>query len=158
MKIMGMRWGYDGGGICCGPVDGSVVVEVEFTDGNETRYAVISRYAQFEKTLITENSRFEQLIDQDFDEGFNDERVLEQYDYELCDIDEDFFASKYFPVINIARSAMGAYEGEYDDDEELADKAAAEFIKPFMDCELTGKELPVVTDYGIYGEDEEEDE
>ena len=35
MKILNMRWGYDGGGMACGPVEGSAIVEIMVREDND---------------------------------------------------------------------------------------------------------------------------
>ena len=36
MKILNMRWGYDGGCMACGPVEGSAIVEIMVREDNGT--------------------------------------------------------------------------------------------------------------------------
>lgn len=41
MKIRDMRWGYDGGGVACGPVEGNTIVEICVTEDDKHNYFVL---------------------------------------------------------------------------------------------------------------------
>ena len=53
MVVRNMRWGYDGGGIACGPVEGNTIVEICVTANDHHNYFVVaSRTGEFEKITI----------------------------------------------------------------------------------------------------------
>ena len=51
MKIRNLRWGYDGGGVACGPVSGNSLVEVCITGNDKhTYFVIVSQMDGFERT------------------------------------------------------------------------------------------------------------
>ncbi len=51
MIIESLQWGYDGGGFCGGPVEGSYFAELKFRDAEGAeRYACLLR-STFSKTI-----------------------------------------------------------------------------------------------------------
>ena len=53
MKIRNMRWGYDGGGVACGPVSGSSVVEVCVTDERHNYFVIVSEMDGFQRVGVS---------------------------------------------------------------------------------------------------------
>ena len=156
MKIQGMRWGYDGGGIACGPVSGSSIVEVEFSDAQgHTLYGLSSVMDNFELITISEKSLFDLMMSADFDEETVRAASLELLEAE---IDEEFDGSQfrksvYWPEISFVRHAMQAY---MDMGGEPGEKEAAEYIQPYLGHEPSEYRFPLAT-YGIL-DDEDDDE
>lgn len=57
---LAMRWAYDGGGIACGPVDGSYITEIMFHDEEGRPYFVsMSRMSEFMNVYVSEVSLFD---------------------------------------------------------------------------------------------------
>ena len=58
-----MRWAYDGGGIACGPVEGSTITEIMFHDEENCPYFVsASRMSEFVNVYASEVSLFDLLL------------------------------------------------------------------------------------------------
>ena len=125
MKILGMRWGYDGGGFACGPVEGSTVVELIVADSDRhMHFVVASRMGQYEHIYISPVSIYDLFISGNcFEVDFNatyeliEKLVNEDYDYDTCeDFDpaEEFKESKFEAAINFTRFAMKACYGPED--------------------------------------------
>ena len=62
MKIIGMRWGEDFGGMACGPVGGSTYAELALTNDKKLYFILASQYCEFEKIQIATHSLFDQVI------------------------------------------------------------------------------------------------
>lgn len=55
-----MRWGYDGGGIACGPVEGSTITEIMFRDREGKSYFVsATRMSEFVNLYVSEVSLYD---------------------------------------------------------------------------------------------------
>lgn len=162
MKILGMRWGYDGGGIACGPVEGNTIVEISVT--NEDRhnfFVVVSRMSEFERVFVSPIPLFDLLMSSnhyDVDSEAEFEKVtdnaLEDYSYELPEMPEEMNKSEFAKVIHLARLAMEQYYGS--DDAASVYETAQAFIKDYIDNDLDEMDLPDIEFES--GEDEYEDE
>lgn len=148
MIIRNMRWGYDGGGMACGPVGGNSIVEVCFTGNDKHNYfVVVSQMDGFERVSVCPLPMFDILMymmryDVEFEnelEKFN-KNIIEDYDYELGDEPEEMSRSKFARVIHLARLAMQKYMDLDDPGSETA--AAEEFIKPYVDEDIEEVDLP----------------
>ena len=148
MKIRNMRWGYDGGGVACGPVSGSSVVEVCVTDENgHNFFVVVSQMDNIQRTGVSPLPLFDVLLhmmhyDVSFDEEFAKygANVIEDYDYEIGDEPEEMSASRFAKAIHLARLAMQEYFTIGEADSEAA--AAERFIKPYVGEDVDGMDLP----------------
>lgn len=146
MKILNMRWGYDGGGMCCGPVDGSCVAEIMVRlDNGQTRFVTVSRYEEAEKTIVTELSVFDVLMammsnyaDFDIEYGKVMAAAIETYDYEIYELDEKLLKSEFLPIVRLARVALN----DIDFDTIESGKGTGEFIAPYLDIEVSALEIP----------------
>lgn len=167
MKIRTMHWGYDGGGVACGPVEGSTVVEICVTaDDNHNYFVIASRMSEFEKIIVSPMPLFDLLIHMNhYDVEFDTEwekvtsNTLEDYDYEIGDAPEEEMAqSRFSKVLHLIRVAMQNYYGE--DNEETDAETAREFIKPYLGERLENMELPELVEENPYDEDDfdEDDE
>ena len=111
MKLINLKWGYDGGGIACGPVPGSTIAEIECEDENGDTYFVhISRSGSFpaELAVISKYSGFEDAVNQNdlaIEEYLEDSNNI-VYDYEIGDYPEDIFESRFIDVIRLTQMAV----------------------------------------------------
>ncbi len=144
-----MRWGYDGGGFACGPVEGNTIVEILVTGNDGHNYFVVdSRMSEFEKITISPIPFFDLLIHMNhYDVDFEYElekcktNVIEDYDYEISDAPEEKMnQSDFAKVIQLVRFAMQNYFGN--DDEETDAETAKKFITPYTKEELEELEIP----------------
>lgn len=147
MKIRNMRWGYDGGGVACGPVSGSSVVEVCVTDERHNYFVIVSEMDGFQRVGVSPIPLFDILIhmmhyDVQFDEEFAkyESNVIEDYDFEIGDEPDEMYESKYAKVIHLARLAMQAYMELDDGGSETA--AAEKFIEPYIGEDVDEMDLP----------------
>ena len=161
MKIRNMRWGYDGGGMACGPVSGSTIVEICVTDNDGHNYfVVVSEMDGFQRTGVSPMPLFDILMQMmRYDVQFEDEfakygaNVIEDYDYETGDEPEEMLKSKFAKVIHLARLAMQAYT---DLDNKVSEAIAAEaFIESYIGEDVDKMELPELEEID---EDELDDE
>lgn len=162
MKVRNMRWGYDGGGMACGPVSGSCLVEICVTDNDGHNYFVIvSEMDGFQRTGVSPMPLFDILMYMmRYDVQFEDEfakygaNVIEDYDYENGDEPEEMLKSKFAKVIHLARLAMQEYMILDDSASEAA--AAEKFIEPYVGENIDGMDLPELEEE--IDEDELDDE
>ena len=152
MKVRSLRWGYDGGGMACGPVSGSMVVEVCVTD----------KEGHFQRIGVSPMPLYDILIhmmhyDVKFDEEFAkyESNVIEDYDFEIGEEPKEMLQSRFAKVIHLARLAMQAYI-DLDDDTVSEADAAEEFIEPYADRDVDEMDLPELED--IVDEDEWDEE
>lgn len=146
MKILNIRWGYDGGGVCCGLVEGSCVVEILVRLNNgQTRFVTVSRYEEAEKAIVTELSVFDVLMammsvyaDFEAEYGKVTAAAIETYDYEIYELPEELLKSEFLPIVRLARVALNDVEFETIE----SGKGADEFIAPFLETEVSELEIP----------------
>ena len=161
MKVRNMRWGYDGGGVACGPVSGSSVVEVCVTDERHNYFVIVSEMDGFQRVGVSPMPLFDILIhmmhyDVQFDEEFAkyESNVVEAYDFEIGDEPDEMYESKYAKVIHLARLAMQAYT---ELDSGVSETMAAEaFIEPYIGEDVDEMDLPELEEE--IDEDELDDE
>ena len=163
MKIRTMHWGYDGGGVACGPVEGNTIIEICVTaDDNHNYFVMAMRMSEFMKIIVSSMPLFDVIIHMNhYDVEFETEwekvtsNVLESFDYEIGDAPEEEMAhSRFSKVLHLIRVAMQGYYG--DDDEETDAQTAMEFIKPYVGEDLEEMELPELDEKDPYDEDEED--
>lgn len=165
MIVRNMRWGYDGGGMACGPVEGNSVVELVITHNDAVVFITVSRMSENENVYVAPFSLFDKLIqanncDVDFCAELDkiENICTEFYSHEIYD-DEDFKESKLYEAINLARLAMKEYydKGMLSEDEEQAE--CKKFIDKYIDKDATKLNIPVVEyEYDEDDEDEEDEE
>ena len=139
MIVRSMRWGYDGGGMACGPVEGTYIVELMVTAEDKRNYFVVcSILCEFIRVEISEVSLFDLEIEMnhsnvDFD--YELEKVqklpLETYDTELQEdsySDQTMFSSLFAPAIRLALAALKVYCSSDTADDEPAENFIGEFI------------------------------
>lgn len=148
MKIRGMHWGYDGGGMACGPVEGNTIVEISVTTSDKKNvFVTVSRMSEFEHVYISPLPAFDLLIhsnhyDVDFDSEYEKvtKHAVEEYDYEIGDEPAEMLESAYSKVIHLARLAMQEYyfTETVGHDQERADN----FIESYVGSDFEQMELP----------------
>ncbi len=160
MEVLGMRWGYDGGGVACGPVEGSTIVELCVTHDEKLYFVAVSRMSEFEHIFLSDMPVFDILMHMstfgmNFDHEFAkvQEHSFEEYDYEIRDLPEELNESVFAKAIHLARLAMHKYYVEGVDEDNEAGEADA-FIKEYLEEDLNEMDLPVISG----DEDDEEDE
>ena len=168
MKMKSMRWGYDGGGMACGPVDGACIVEVCLDDNGQDLYVADSLFECYEHFWVTRKPVFEALMAVDMDalEEITNEGIEDfEYAMEGGDMTEEtaeiMNESNYLPAIRFARMAMDVFDIEKDNGQ-----TAARFMEPYIGrdpAEMTFETPEYEKQFlKIYGhgneEDDEEDE
>lgn len=116
MKAISMRWGYDGGGIACGPVEGSTVAEITFLD-EDGRFVFVSasRLMEFVNLFVSPVPLYDLLIQLAISEDIEYERKIltktakEKYSIELP-YTEDINESKYCGELYLTLIANDHYE------------------------------------------------
>lgn len=158
MIVRNMRWGYDGGGMACGPVEGSSIVELIVTHNDAVQFIVVSRMSEFENVYVSPFSLFDSLIysnNDDVDFGMEVEKVekicTEFYSHEIYEPHASMKKSKLYKAINLARLAMKKYYemGLQSEEDELA--KCKEFIEDYLDEDISKMKIPTVK----YDEDED---
>lgn len=161
MIVRGMRWGYDGGGFACGPVEGNTLVEI-MVKGNDNlhHYVFVSRMSEFEQIRITSMPVFDiamwmdrSKVDSDAEWKKIEDVTEEMYDYEIYEPDKDMRKSQYVKAIDLARAAMVECYGSEDQSAE----AANAFIEEYCDEDIDKMDIPEVIEKNEY-EDYEDDE
>ena len=159
MKIRSLRWGYDGGGVACGPVSGSCMTEVCVTDGEGRNYWVIdSRYEDYEQIIVSPMPLFDVMMhmmhpDVELEHEYEKckEVAMEIFDFMIFEPDETIEESDYRLAIRVARLAMQKYWSMPPDGKD--EETARAFIGPYLGKELTDDLVPEV----IYRDEDEED-
>lgn len=112
-KLKGLRWGYDGGGMACGPIDGSKLVEATVM-GNDgvLLFVTLSRFTEFAKITLSHVSFFDILMHlPDMNLDFNQENkileelTLECYEFENSDLPEDMLSSSLGHIFKVLLQA-----------------------------------------------------
>ena len=147
MKIRGLHWGYDGGGMACGPVSGSTIVEICVTDEGHNYFVSVSEMDNFQHTGVSPVPMFDILMHMmHYDVQFDSEHekytanVIEDYDYENGDEPDEMYGSRFAKVIHLARLAMQAYTESEDGRPDM--QAAMEFIEPYVNRDISEMDLP----------------
>ena len=90
-----MHWGYDGGGMACGPVEGSTVTEITFLDGEGLLVFIsVSRLMEFANIYISRSPLYDILFhlgdsDVDFESEMEllEELAIDQKSIEMPDFE-----------------------------------------------------------------------
>ena len=103
LNVVSMRWGYDEGGVACGPMEGNTITEIMFNDDEGHPYFVsVTRMAEYVNAYVSEVSLYD-LLFRMTGEGAHAESyivtiekyALESHDIEIDDYNEiegsDFF-------------------------------------------------------------------
>ncbi|WP_297981611.1 hypothetical protein [uncultured Methanobrevibacter sp.] len=111
MKLINLKWGYDGGGMACGPVAGATIAEIECEDENGDTYFVhISRCGTYpaEYVVISKDSGIEDAVNQEWDNimAYKESSNNTVFDYEIGDYPEDIFKSRFIDVIRLTQMAV----------------------------------------------------
>lgn len=124
MELKSARWGYDGGGIACGPVEGSIMTELMILDDDgHTHFVTASQFNEFGKIMITDFPILDVLVhltdhdvDFDYEWGKVQDIINDSYDYELNSYDSegfpfrDIYTSKYSKAIYLAIDGCFKYD------------------------------------------------
>lgn len=126
MKLLDMKWGYDGGGVCCGPVAGSTIVEIEVLDENDEKFYVHnSRCGSYpcEYIVISRESGFEIAMGQDLDRimAYKESAANKVYEHEIGEQSQEAENSPFAPVMRLTQMAMEAGETGMKAEEWFAD-------------------------------------
>ena len=152
MKIRGMRWGYDGGGFACGPVEGNTVVEIIVTHERHNYFVCASRMSEYMKISVSKTPIFDLLIelnhyDVDWEDEYQkiQEAVIEEYDYEINSIPEELEESEFYDAFKLINLAM---EQAYKPENPTYEEAQA-FVEKYVGREISEFKLPDFgTDWG----------
>ena len=117
MKIRSMRWGYDGGGIACGPVDGNTIVELMVTgDDNHNYFLMEAKLCDGQRIDIAEIPMFDILmgaahweVDTEYEFKKIDTAAIETYDFEDGDIPVEMGKSKFAEILRLLHKIMLDY-------------------------------------------------
>ena len=150
MKIRNIRWGYDGGEITCGDIEGNTLVEICFTGNDRHNYFVVaSRLFDYMRIVISPIPLFDVLIymntnDVDFDYEMSKctTNIIEDYDYDIGDVPDEINKSEFFKAIKLVRFIMQYYYNL--EDKSNNDNLVYEFIKQYIDKELDEIVLPEI--------------
>lgn len=95
-----MRWGYDGGGMACGPVEGSYITEIMFKDDKgRLLFASVSRLMEFVNVYVSEVPLFDLLM------HIADSEVDIEYEMKRLEKNSKRFISSELPELeNIEKS------------------------------------------------------
>ena len=117
MEVKNMRWGYDGGGLACGPAEGTYNVEIMVTGDDHHNYFIIDgKFCEEHKIYISEIPLFDLVMslansEVDFDYELNkiESHSLENYDFEDGEIPKEIKDSKFAKLINILINITNEY-------------------------------------------------
>ena len=173
LTARGMRWGYDGGGMACGPVEGNTLVELCVTAEDHRNYFILfSRMGEYARITVSGVPLFDVWMYSNcdgVDVAAEAEKCsagsLEDYEYEMGGTPgEEMGRSRFAKGIHLVRLAM---EEAYGCDDEMIPAKAAEFMEAYAGEDLDEMELPELEEEPVIddefwdeddGEDEEEEE
>lgn len=155
VKMINLRWGYDGGGMACGPVEGSTITETTWLDQNGKIFFVsVSRMSEFANVYVSDASLFDLLLymtrdDVDMDCTISQVNGIASEVYELDLNDQsDYQDSENKEMIEITLIANDQY---YHMDESAS---AEEWLDDYNNGRI---DLSWKSEFG-FDEDEEDDE
>ena len=111
MKLINLKWGYDGGGMACGPVAGSTIAEIECQDENGDTYFVhISRCGTYptEYVVISKESGIDDAVNQEWDNimAYKESPNNTVFEYDIGEYPGDIFESSFIDVIRLTQMAV----------------------------------------------------
>ena len=159
MKVRNMRWGYDGGGIACGPVEGNTVVEICVTHEEHNYFICASRMSEYMKVTVSPMPVYDLLIESkhyDVDWATEYDKVAsvitEEYDFEISEYDKAMENSVFADALKLVCMAMKeAYKPEDPTYEE-----AQKFIDKYVGEELSKYELINFDEIFVIEDDEDD--
>ncbi|MDO4204204.1 MAG: hypothetical protein Q4D07_06910 [Selenomonadaceae bacterium] len=155
MIVKNLRLGYDGGGMCCGPVEGAYGAEVCVMDKDGHNHWILAMEVwDVQVVYVSTFPLLDVMIemnDPDVDGDFETKKMKsvskEYYEYECGQPDEDMQKSEFANAILLARIALGKYVR----DEITTGK---EFIEPYLYEDIDESELLSLESDGYEDEDE----
>ena len=161
MIVRNMRWGYDGGGMACGPVEGTYIAELMVTAEDRHNYFITcSQLCEFCKVEISEVSLFDlemELMGRDVDFDYELEKIqklpIETYEsevnytfddsgkisvggFERYD-DQSMFTSRFAQGIRLGLMALDVYCSAETED----NAPTAPFIGKYIGKDINGIEF-----------------
>lgn len=149
MVLRNVRYGYEDGGMACGPVPGTSNVELIVTnDEGKSSFILLSKYCMYETVFVSDLSLFDIVmnmnnyevdLDNELEKVESNSRYELEYEYEYDPKTDETIMTKemyegipseYHSAIRFGRKVMLMYE-----DEELH-KNMDELIKDTLDREL----------------------
>lgn len=111
MKLINLKWGYDGGGMACGPVAGSTIAEIECQDEDGDTYFVhISRCGTYptEYVVISKDSGIDDAVNQEWDNimAYKESSNNTVFEYDIGEYPGDIFESSFIDVIRLTQMAV----------------------------------------------------
>ena len=111
MKLINLKWGYDGGGMACGPVAGSTIAEIECQDEDGDTYFVhISRCGTYptEYVVISKESGIDDAVNQEWDNimAYKESSNNTVFEYDIGEYPGDIFESSFIDVIRLTQMAV----------------------------------------------------
>ena len=159
MKILYMRWGYDGGGMACGPVEGSAIVEIMVREDNgTTAFVTASRMEDAENIYTSELPLFDVIMSLASSESNFEPELAKvnkaaeaRFSHMIYHMPETAKFNRFYDVMRLARVALNGA-----DLEALGSDAKAKvFIAPYLGKEIGDLEIPDDTIECEDGEDED---
>ena len=152
MIVRNMRWGYDGGGVACGPVEGNSIVELVVTHDDAVHFIVVCRMCEYELVYVSPFSLFDKLIhannsdvdlSSEYEEAKNISIECSEYDINNGP-GQSIKKSKLYKAINLARHAMKEYYsvGTTNEDEDIEN--CKKFISKYIDQDISKMRIPAV--------------
>lgn len=161
--IKDMRWGYDGGGMACGPVEGSVNVEIKYlNDDRQLQFMLISNFQCFYKVQISDVSLFDlsmsagdRDVDFDFELGLMEKLSKNTFDFEEGEEPDELKNSDVYNLYKVGLLAVREYWDINDENEAMA---AEDFIEEYTDCDVRKLEIDLDDEFDEDDDDEWSDE
>ena len=150
MKIKSLRWGYDGGGFACGPVEGNSIVELTaIDDAGNLVFTLGSSNGEGIDFKVSDMPLYDLMInltddDVDFEEvlGKAESHAISSFGAIWGDeVPEEMLESKYKPLLSVAFAALYHYMNTSTEDEVLPE----EFLKEFVDEDGVITNIPEIS-------------
>lgn len=161
MIVRNMRWGYDGGGLACSPVEGNTIVEICVTQNRHNYFICATKMSDYMKITVDDYPSFDILMesnhkDVDWEAEYDKlKHPIEEYDFDfgVCgEFPDKIYESRFANGMKLVSMAM---EQAYDM-LVLTQRAADEWIKQYVGEDLKYFELSNIED--LFPSEEEDDE
>lgn len=137
MIVRNMRWGYDGGGMACCPMEGNTIVEICVTLDRKNYFVCATKMEEYMKITVDDFPSFDILMesnhkDVDWEYEYNKlKHPLEEYDFEIGidgELPNEIYSSKFYNAFKLVCMAMKEAYEMYSYNQDDADEWIGEYV------------------------------
>ena len=137
MIVRNMRWGYDGGGMACCPMEGNTIVEICVTLDRKNYFVCATKMEEYMKITVDDFPSFDILMesnhkDVDWEYEYNKlKHPIEEYDFEIGingELPNEIYSSKFYNAFKLICMAMKEASEMYSYNQDDADEWIGEYV------------------------------